>query len=246
MSARAAYKTGAGLVKVFALEEVSGAIIQAIPECVVIPYEKDSNKEQFDKELENFIMSSNAVIIGPGLSKSLKARHMVEKVLQLDTKVVLDADALNIISEHMDWFEERLCDAVITPHIGEMARLTGYPGTGISENSIQFAEAFATKYRVNTVLKSARSVVVTRENNRYINMTGNSGMATAGSGDVLAGVIGGLMANGLKTDDASVMGVLLHSLAGDAYKAANGEHSMMASDIIDSLWRGLDYDNQLL
>jgi len=237
LCAKAAYRSGAGLVKIFVAEELSATIINGLPECILVSYDKEMAKEAFDQELENFVLSSDALIIGPGLSNSLKARHMVHKVLQLDTKVVLDADALNIISEHLEWFEDRICQAVITPHIGEMARLTGYPSSGISENTLQFAEAFAAKYAVTTVLKSARTIIVSKEGRRYINLLGNSGMATAGSGDVLAGVIGALIGMGANLSEASMVGVLLHSLAGDQAADKLGKHPLMASDIIDCLWK---------
>lgn len=239
LAAKACYKTGAGLVKVFVDESSAGQIINAIPECVVVTYDDEKSREGFDKGLEMFVMTCTVVLIGPGLSKSLKARHLVQKVLQLDTKVVLDADALNVISEHMEWFEDRRCEAIITPHIGEMARLTGYLAPGISENTLQFAEAFSEKYHVTTVLKSARTVIVSDDVNRYINMAGNSGLATAGSGDVLAGVITSLLGQGYKGEDAAVIGVLLHSVAGDIYASEHGEHSLTSSDIINYLWKGL-------
>ncbi len=239
LAAKAAYRSGAGLVKVFVEEELGSVFIRELPECIVVAYDNEHSKERFDHELENFVLGVDSVIIGPGLSKSLKARHMVQKVLQLDTKAVFDADALNIISEHLEWFEERVASCIITPHLGEMSRLTGYPSQGISENTVQFAEAFSVKYGATTVLKSARTVIVTDRNERYINMSGNSGLATAGSGDVLAGVIGGLIAQHYPLDMSAVYGVLLHSLSGDCYAQENSEFSLIASDIINNLWKGI-------
>lgn len=239
LSVRAAYRAGVGLVKVFADEEVSQLLIQAIPECIVVPYEKELSKDNFDRHVENFVLQTTGIVIGPGLSKSLKARHLVQKILQLDTKAVLDADALNIISEHIEWFDERVCDCVITPHIGEMSRLTGYPSEGISENTIQFAKAFSKDHRVTTVLKSARTVIVSKDQDVYLNMAGNSGLATAGSGDVLSGVIGAMIAMGKSIDDSSVYGALLHSMTAEVYADRHNEYSMTASDIIDNLWEGI-------
>lgn len=239
LAAKACYKSGAGLVKVFVEEEHVGNIINSVPECVVVTYDNEKSKEGFDERLETFVLTCDVVLIGPGLSKSLKARHLVSKVLQMDTKVVLDADALNIISEHMEWFEDRVCEAIITPHIGEMARLTGYPSAGISENTLQFAQAFSEKYQVTTILKSARTVIVSKNLKRYINMSGNSGLATAGSGDVLAGVVASILGQGYNGEDAAVYGVLLHSMAGDVYAAKHGEHSLISTDIINNLWEGI-------
>lgn len=241
LAAKAVYKAGSGLVRVFVEEASAGLIISAVPECVVVAYDNETSKDGFDKGLENFVLTCDVILIGPGLSKSLKARHMVQRILQLDTKVILDADALNIISEHMEWFEERICDAIITPHIGEMARLTGYPGPGISENTLQFAEAFSDKYKVTTILKSAKTVIVSKALSRYINMSGNSGLATAGSGDVLAGVVASMLAQGYSFEEAAVFGVLLHSMAGDVYASKYGEHSLTSSEIINYLWK--EYNN---
>jgi NAD(P)H-hydrate epimerase len=239
LAAKAAYRTGAGLVKIFIEEDYSSFVISSIPECVVVSYDNANSRESFDHEIENFVFGCDAIVIGPGLSRSLKARHMVQKVLELDTKVVLDADALNIISEHLEWFEERVAQTIITPHIGEMARLTGYSGAAISENTLQFAEAFSDKYKVCTVLKSARTIIVSKELKRFINLAGNSGLATAGSGDVLSGVIAGLLAQGYNQEESAVFGVLLHSVAGDMYVKDNDEHSLIASDIIENLWRNI-------
>ncbi len=239
LCAKAAYRTGAGLVKIFADEDMSGLLIQSIPEAIVIPYEKELSKDTFDSSVEEFLMTVDAVVIGPGLSKSLKARHLVQKILQMDVRVLLDADALNIISEHMEWFDERRCECIVTPHIGEMSRLTGYPSEGISENTIQFARAFAKDHKVTTVLKSARTVIVTDVEDIYLNMAGNSGLATAGSGDVLSGVIGALMAMGYQLQEATIIGVLLHSMASDVYATTYNKHTMVASDIVGNLWKGV-------
>jgi NAD(P)H-hydrate epimerase len=239
LAAKACYKTGSGLVKVFVEEGSSDCIINAVPECVVVTYDNEKFKEGFDKVMETFVLTCDVILIGPGLTKSLKARYLVQKILQLDTKVILDADALNIISEHIEWFDNRICEAIITPHIGEMARLTGYQAAGISENTLQFAEAFSEKYQVTTILKSARTVIVSKELKRYINMSGNSGLATAGSGDVLAGVITSMLGQGYSLEDSAVYGVLLHSMAGDMYVSKRSEHSLISTDIINSLWEGL-------
>jgi NAD(P)H-hydrate epimerase len=233
---KAAYRTGAGLVKVFTSEKNARLILAQVPECVIVEY--DASKDLSD-QLHTFSNQVDVLAIGPGLSQSHHAHNLVHHILELDKKVIFDADALNIIAKNMDWFEEKKCACVITPHIGEMSRLTGYCSSGILENPIHFGSAMVNKYHVVTVLKSARTVVATPENQIYINTLGNSGMSTAGAGDVLVGIIGGLLAQNQSLADAARYGVLLHSYAGDYYVKDNNIASLMASDIIECLWKGL-------
>lgn len=239
LAVKAAYRTGAGLVKVFIAEEYALEIIRHVPECVVVPYDAGGSKEQMEKALESFKDSVQVLTIGPGLSTSVHARHLVEQVLRMDCKVVIDADGLNIISQNMESFAERQCECVITPHIGEMARLTGYITSGIADNTLKFAEAFNQQYQVTVVLKSARTIIVTKNKERYINLMGNNGMATGGSGDVLTGVIAGFIAQGYSVDDSAVYGTMLHSYSGDYTATICGEHRVMAGDMVDNLWCGL-------
>lgn len=239
LAARAAYKTGVGLVKIFVEEAYAQLFISAIPECIVVTYDADTAKEVLEAALEQFVLDVNAVLIGQGLSKSIKSKHFVQQVLSIPQRVIMDADALNILSDAIEWLDERQCDLIITPHIGEMSRLTGYCGEGILENLLPFAEAFSEQHRITSVLKSARTVIVSKELNRYINMLGNSGMATAGSGDVLAGIISGFAAQGYSDEHSAVVGTLLHSLSGDVFVHKHNEQSLTASDLIEYLWIGV-------
>jgi ADP-dependent NAD(P)H-hydrate dehydratase / NAD(P)H-hydrate epimerase len=241
LAAKAAYKSGVGLVKLFAHEDYCEFLVSAINECVVVPFSEKINEEGSSADLldslEAFLSQVNTVLIGPGLSKSPRGKKFLEKVLSTSIRAIIDADALNIISEQMELLEMKQGEVIITPHIGEMSRLTGYPGSGIIENLLPFAEAFSDKFQVTTVLKSARTVIVTDRLKRYINLLGNSGMATAGSGDVLAGIIAGLAAQGYSNEDSAVIGTLLHSQAGDYYAKQYGEHSLTASELLQHLWK---------
>lgn len=236
LAAKAAYKSGIGLVKVFVQEEYAHYFIQSVHEAIVITYDAGVTKDHLESDLDRFVSQVEGLLIGPGLSKSIQAKHFVHKMLGYAMPVVMDADALNILSENMEWLEDRQCELIITPHVGEMSRLTGYCSDGILENLMPFAEAFSEQHQLTTVLKSARTVVVSKTLNRYISMIGNSGMATAGSGDVLAGIIAGLLAQGYSSEHSAVIGTMLHSLAGDAYAATYNEQRLTASDIIDYLW----------
>lgn len=244
--AKAAYRSGAGLVKIMAEESVAHTLIQQLPEAIIVTYSAHMSKDDYNDCIQSFCHSVNVVSIGSGLSKSLKAQHLVEEVLMADVKVVMDADALNIISEHPEWLQQRRCDLIVTPHIGEMSRLTGYPSSGILENPLPIAKAYSTKNNLTVVLKSARTVISDREGICSINCMGNSGMATGGSGDALAGVIAGCVAQGLELNDAARYGTALHSFAGDRaagvleHSRKNLGHRLLATDIIEHLWVGVD------
>jgi len=237
LAVKAAYKSGVGLVKVFAKEEHAYLFLSSVNECVVVSYPSECEDEELDERIKGFLEQVDAVLIGPGLSRSIHAKHLLQQVLQGSVRAILDADALNIVSENLDLLSERKCELIITPHIGEMSRLTGYCSSGIIENMMPFAEAFSDQHKLTTVLKSGRTVIVSKALKRYINILGNSGMATAGSGDVLAGVISGLAAQGHSDELSAVIGTMLHSLAGDAYANEYGEHSLMATDLIHHIWK---------
>lgn len=236
LAVKAAYRVGAGLVKVFVDTSDAQILLAQVPECVIV--KKDSSKAM-SEQLDAFINQVDVIAIGPGLSQSNHAHNLVHYLMQCDKKIIFDADALNIIAKNMEWLEEKKCECIITPHIGEMSRLTGYCSSGILENPIHFALAMYKKYNVVTVLKSARTVVAPYNDQVYINTLGNPGMSTAGSGDVLVGVIGGLAVQRHCLSDAAKYGVLLHSYAGDYYVSEKNMPSLMASDLIECLWKGL-------
>ncbi len=240
LAIQAAYRCGAGLVKVFAHSKACSLFLGKIPECVLCEYTLEENLEE---KLDVFRQQVDVVVAGPGLSQSEHAKKLIYHLLNSDGKVVFDADALNIIAQHMNWFEDRCCECIITPHIGEMSRLTGYCSSGIIENPIHFATAMNEQYHVTTVLKSARTIIASKMEHIYLSVLGNPGMATAGSGDVLAGVIGGFIAQGYSLEDSAKYGVMLHGYAGDYYAEKKNIHSLMATDLIECLWKGVEYEN---
>ena len=157
-----------------------------------------------------------------------------EILLKCRIPVVIDADALNIISQDMHILK-KMNAAVITPHPGEMARLTGTSVQEVQQNRIDTAREFSKNWGVVTVLKGYRTVIADPEGNIYINPTGNAGMSTAGSGDVLTGIIASLLGMGRKPVDAAVSGVYLHGLAGDLTAGQKGEHGMIAEDMAEKI-----------
>jgi len=232
-SARAAYRTGAGLVKV--VTDVSNReIIQTlVPEAILATYDAATDMESFIGEQTGW---ADAVVLGPGLGCSRQAREMVRCVLKkTEVPCLVDADGLNILSGHKDWLTDAKAELILTPHLGEMSRLTEKPISEIKNNILSVAQQFARRYDVIAVLKDARTVTALPDGQTFINMTGNHGMATAGAGDVLTGVIGALLGQRVPAVTAAPLGVMIHGMAGDAAAEGVGKASLMASDLIEGI-----------
>ena len=178
--------------------------------------------------------------VGPGLGKSEESLCLLREVLSSWTgPLVMDADALNLMAAHPELKPEGNGSAVITPHPGEMARLLNagsaegtFSASGVAAFPVDIARDYAKKSGFVTVLKGARTIISDGEET-WMNLTGNEGMATGGSGDTLTGIIGSLLAQGLFPAEAARAGVLLHSAAGDAAAGALGTRSLIAGDIAD-------------
>ena len=231
LSGTAAYACGAGLVKIYAGRNHLDVIKTCVREAVV-----DDHQAFFEQPLSE---EKDILVAGPGLGTGTDAERVVEKVLQFMGKIVLDADALNIISRNRlsnksltEIFHQ---DVIITPHIGEMSRLTGLDAGWIRENIVSCARDFSRRHGCVTVLKDAATVISDADGRVMINISGNSGMSKGGSGDVLTGVIGGLLSQGLKAFEAATLGVYLHGLSGDLAAEKKGEYSMMAGDIVEGI-----------
>ena len=232
LSAKAAYRTGAGLVKVFTHEKNRQIIQTLIPEAVLATYSEDS----FAERLENAINDADVIVAGPGMGTSVLSKNILESILDFSkVPTVLDADALNIISENPDMLSKLPKKVIITPHVKEMSRLVGDSTESILDDFIDTAKGYAKENNVTCVLKSARTVTALPDSNVYINQIGNSGMSTAGSGDVLTGIIAGVLTQGVPFDVAAPLGVYIHALAGNKAKETKSERSMIASDIVESL-----------
>ncbi|MDA3847776.1 MAG: NAD(P)H-hydrate dehydratase [Vallitaleaceae bacterium] len=236
LSAKAAYRSGSGLVRIITELGNQAAIFGALPEAVISTYEKEEKAFLFFLDsLKEQLEQADAILIGPGLGTDTYAIRLVALALQMShKKIVVDADGLSIIASNLQLIENTTSDIIVTPHIGEMSRLTGYEGHDILNNTVEFAKAFNNRYQVVTVLKSARTIVAVK-NKIFINILGHSGMATAGSGDVLAGIIVSLLGQGSSTALAGVLGVYVHAKASHAMLGSTNAYSMMASDIIEGL-----------
>lgn len=226
LAAKAAYKSGAGLVKVITPASNRIIIQNSVPEALL---------DTFDN-IENDIKWASAIVLGPGIGKSKEACDIVKYVLkEVDVPLLIDADALNIISEDKELLKYHKMPVIVTPHLGEMSRLMGISIADIQNDIIGTARKFANEYDVVCLLKDSRSITAYSNGISYINLSGNSGMATAGSGDVLSGITGALLAQWQDAKRAAVYGAYIHGLAGDEVFAKKGSHGMVASDIIDGL-----------
>lgn len=240
LSALAAYRTGAGLVKILTVPENRGILQMQLPEAIVETYDPEAvlPNGPFDAFLESQCDWADVIVMGPGLGQYSYVESLVEMVLShAYVPVVLDADGLNAVAEHPHltrYFTENI---IITPHMGEMSRLTGMPVAELKEDPLQAARDYSSRHGVVCVMKDAVTVIAEKEGTVSINASGCSAMAKAGSGDVLTGVIAGLSARGMEGVEAAVYGVYLHGLAGEAAAGELGENSLLAHDIADHLLR---------
>ena len=190
----------------------------------------------------DFAEGKNAVVLGPGMSTHDEARDFaLAFTRKCPLPMLLDADGLNNIAHDLHVLDVG-APRVVTPHPGEMARLLGVHTKDVQSDREELASYFAKKHRCVVVLKGYRSVIADREF-VYVNPSGNSGMATGGTGDVLSGIIGGLLAQGMKTLDSALLGTYVHGLAGDVALKAKTARGMIARDVIESLpeaWRLLE------
>ncbi|MCI8837453.1 MAG: NAD(P)H-hydrate dehydratase [Hungatella sp.] len=253
----AAYRAGAGLVKIMTVDQNRTILQQLLPEAVVTVYspqeilpdgqEPETEKEPgerlccssaWEKRIEKECAWADVIVLGPGLGRETYAGMLVKSVLtSAYVPIVADADGLNAIASWPQLEQYYTENIIVTPHLGEMARLTGETVERIQSNIVDTALEYGSSRGIVCVLKDAATVVTNREGQCYINTSGNSCMAKAGSGDVLAGTIGGLLSQGMEPFDGAVLGVYLHGLAGDRYRTRCGEHGMLARELAEEIGR---------
>ena len=227
LSSNAAIRSGAGLVY--------NIVPREIFEIMSIKFVEPIAKTFDDiEEMEKFLEGLDLIAMGPGMGLGSYAKTVFERTIKIEKKLLIDADGLNLLSKNLNLLEERKdFSTILTPHEGEFARITGISLEEIKNNREKFAVDFAKKHKVILVLKG-HETIVTDGKNIYINKTGNSGMATGGSGDVLTGIISAFMKNN-KLYDAARLGVYVHGLAGDIYADKNSKTSLRARDLIENL-----------
>lgn len=238
LSSKASMKTGSGLVYTLVPEELETIMSIKLTE-EIVKLAKDNGKGHFLKEsLEDILDASkdkDALAIGPGMGTCEDNIYLVREIIKnTNIPLVIDADGLNALSKDMNMLKSKKNSIVITPHPGEMARLLGVSINEIEDNRIHYAKYISKKYDIVSVLKGSNTIVSYKDE-VYINKTGNPGMAKAGSGDVLTGIITSLIGQDLKPFNAAKLGVYIHGLAGNFARDEKGEYSMVASDILDSI-----------
>ena len=229
-----ALRGGAGLVYLACPRSVWSAVAAIEPSYLTVPLPEDSLGRLAIPSIPDIMtacQNADAVAIGPGLGQSDELREVVSQVIRgVDVPCVVDADALNLLVERQGLFASARSLRVLTPHPGEFARLTGLPIREIQAHRESLAVEFAQRHRVVLVLKGA-GTIVTDGDRLFINRTGNPGMATGGTGDVLTGLITALIAQGADPFDAACLGCHLHGLAGDLAAEELSPPGMIASDL---------------
>lgn len=239
MAGKAALRCGIGLLKIAVPKSIYPVCATNILESVYYPLEETSNGVISSKNTD-FLLEmcekSSAVVIGCGLSVCDDTKNLVQSVItNCEKPLVIDADALNCICNKTEILKNLKVPAIITPHPGEMARLLHSTPKAVNSNRENTAIDFAKKFGVVTVLKGAGTIIASPDGEVYINHTGNSGMATGGSGDVLSGIIGSLLAQGAAPINAAAAGVFLHGTIGDLAAEKLGKISMLPTDMIDMI-----------
>ena len=240
MAAQAALRIGAGLVTVAIPASVNDVLEAKLLEVMTIPMPETKartlSRAALDR-LKDFIAARTAIAIGPGLSTRPETVELVQALVrQLDRPSVLDADALNALAGRTGLLTECTIPPILTPHPGEMARLaTESSAQSVNEDRIGTATGFARERNCYLVLKGARTVIAGPDGMVAICPTGNPGMATAGTGDVLTGMIVGLLAQGIASWEAACTATYVHGLAGDLAAETMGQTSVIARDVIDHI-----------
>jgi NAD(P)H-hydrate epimerase len=242
LSAMGALRSGAGLVTVATPKCCLPIVASMEPAFMTVPLPDDEAGGVTADAVERVLdIDQDVLACGPGLGRTANAAEFVRTLLDRATvPLVLDADAITMLAEdpgRLTGSEER--DIIITPHPGEMARLVGSSIADVQANRIEVAATFATTHRVYVILKGHRTVIATPEGKVYINPTGNPGMATGGTGDVLTGMIAAWLAQLLDAEAACRLAVFLHGAAGDLMEAREGQVSMIATDLLDCLGEAL-------
>ncbi len=239
LTSKAVLRAGAGLCYLCIPESLNSIIETKLTEVITWPVKDDAEgilQLPPETDLLKNIQNRDSIAIGPGTGRHPKTAEFIFNLLsESENPAVLDADGLNICADNIQAVKEYKGEMILTPHPGELSRLTGRPVKEIMANRIGIIREFSKLWGKILVLKGGPSLIGFPDGRIFIKSTGNAGMATAGSGDVLTGVIAGLLAQGLSAQEAALAGVYLHGLAGDLAKIKFGEHGMIAGDILKLL-----------
>lgn len=238
LSCNSALRSGSGLVFAIVPETVENIMSVKLTEVIVEGVNDNKNGflcKNSLKEIIEITSKCDVAIIGPGIGTKIETKLVVTELIKnLNIPLVIDADGLNCIVDDKDLLKEYSNKIIITPHLGEMEKLTGKKIIDL-ENKVILAKDFSYNYNVVTVLKGHNTVIASPDGNYYINSTGNPGMATAGSGDVLSGIIASLLGQGIDVFNAAASGAFLHGIAGDLASEDKGEYGLIAGDILNNI-----------
>ncbi|MBR2916055.1 MAG: NAD(P)H-hydrate dehydratase [Clostridia bacterium] len=237
LSAKGALRCGAGLVTVGTADEERSVLASKLTEAMTVGFSSISGQLCLsDKEkIKEMADKSEVFVIGPGMGREEETQALILWLIEnVSAPMVIDADGLNALSLNIDILKSRKTTTILTPHEGEMGKLLGIPSLDVKNNREEVAKKFAREHNAILVLKG-KDTIVTDGEKIFVNPTGNSGMATGGSGDVLSGVLGSLLGQGMSGYDAGVLGVYIHGLAGDIGTLDKGKMGLIASDIAENL-----------
>jgi len=240
MTSEAGLRSGTGLVILGCPSGLNDILETKLTEVITKPLPEVRKRRCFALrglgEVREMVSWADAIAVGPGIGTYHETRDLIFRLLtKLDKPAVFDADALNILAKNLEVLRDHSAPLVISPHPGEMSRLTGKSIEHIENNRIDIALEFAAEFNLVCILKGAPSVIAEPSGQAWINSTGNHGMATAGAGDVLTGLIGGFLAQGLMDIDAAVLGCYIHGYAGDLAAEMLGPRGMIAGDILEMI-----------
>ncbi|QQY80024.1 NAD(P)H-hydrate epimerase [Keratinibaculum paraultunense] len=239
LSSMASLRTGSGLVYSIIPESLKEILSIKLTEAIIKPVEDDGTGHftmNSFRQIIEIIEDMDIIAIGPGIGVDDQRLELIRKILlEYKKPVVLDADGINLVSLDPTILSYRQGPTIITPHPGELSRLLGVSINDIQKGREEYSKFTSNKYNTITVLKGANTVVTDGKEKIYINSTGNPGMATAGSGDVLTGMITSFVGQGMSPYEGAVLGVYCHGLAGDLVSRDKGEYGMIASDILNNI-----------
>lgn len=244
LSAIGAQRIGTGLVTVGVPESLNPVIEEKLTEAMTEPLPETKNGllglSSLKKALAVLSDKKTALAIGPGISTSKQTESFLLKLLsKCNMPVVIDADAITLISKNLNLLKNLKIPVILTPHPGEMARLIGKTNKEVQEERINISRDFSKKFGVYLVLKGARTIISTPSGKIFINPTGNPGMASGGMGDVLTGIIGGLLSQGYNAENSCKIGVFVHGLAGDIAFEEISDSGYLATEVAEYITKAI-------
>ena len=226
LAANAALKSGAGLVYVFVPDEIFDIVSVKLTEAIIVK----------ESQILKYIDKLDSIAVGMGYSQDIRKKHIIKQIARkFEKSVVFDAGSIGYLSFNDELLKNKKCSAVLTPHTGEFSKLIKMNTEEIEANRMFITVKYAKEYNCALLLKGAATLTGSASGELRINSTGNSGMATAGSGDVLSGIVAGLLSQGMNNYDAASVGAFIHGLAGDLASEVKTEYGVTAGDIVENI-----------